>query len=91
MTDTIQAPRTPWSAIIEWEQERLCAQLRRGDRITLVSRHDGTRVPAVLTSPPDGTRLQAALAGSPVGTPIHLSHWAIEIPVVCDRHEADDG
>lgn len=91
MTDTIQALRAPWATVVEWEQERVRARLRRGDRIILVSRHDGTRVPAVLTSPPNGMRLQAALAGAPVGTPIHLSHWAIEIPAACDRHEADDG
>lgn len=91
MTDAIQAPPAPWSSIVEWEQELIRAQLHRGDRITLVSRHDGTRVPAVVTSPPDGMRLQAALAGASVGTPMHLAHWAIEIPIACDPHEADDG
>lgn len=93
MTDTIQTPRASWSAIVDWEQELICEQLRRGDPITLVSRHDGTHVPAIVTSPPVGMRLHAALAGAPVGTPIHLAHWALDVTVDVghDRHEVHDG
>lgn len=76
--DPDEPVRASWARVVEWEQELIRSTLRRGERIVLVSRHDGSRVPAVVTATPAGTVLHAALAGAPVGTPIHLTHWALE-------------
>lgn len=84
--DPDETARASWTRVIEWEQELIRTTLRRGEHVVLVSRHDGSRVPAVVTATPDGTVLHAALAGAPIGTPIHLTHWALERPNDHERH-----
>lgn len=74
------SPRPDWAQVSEHAEQRLLEQLQRGDAVLLISRHDGTRVPAVVTTPPRGASIHARLAGAPIGTPLWLHHWHVTLP-----------
>lgn len=81
LAPTLAAQARPeWAQVSEHAEQQLLGQLQRGDAIVLISRHDGTRVPAVITTPPRGASIQARLAGAPIGTPLWLHHWHVTLP-----------